>query len=126
MAKLINLIPGRELRKESIEDMDTNLPAQMEKFLDRTINIIKSYNLPRKKEQLVIAKIIDSLGMDKQQLMQAISKIKKNDILKKQYMIKLKDILKETEEFQQLPTELKRHFLEIISTYNQHLSLIHI
>ena len=35
-------------------------------------------------------------------------------------MIKLRDILKETEEFQQLPTELKRHFLEIISTYNQH------
>jgi len=83
MAKLVNLIPGRELRKESIEDMDTNLPAQMEKFLDRTINIIKSYNLPRKKEQLVIARIIDSLGMDKQQLMQAINKIKKNDILKK-------------------------------------------
>jgi len=83
MAKLVNLIPGRELRKESIEDMDTNLPAQMEKFLDRTINIIKSYNLPRKKEQLVIAKIIDALGMDKQQLMQAITKIKKNDILKK-------------------------------------------
>ena len=81
--KLVNLIPGKEFRKESIEDMDTNLPAQMEKFLDRTINIIKSYNLPRKKEQLVIARIIDSLGMDKQQLMQAISKIKKNDILKK-------------------------------------------
>ena len=35
-------------------------------------------------------------------------------------MIKLKDLLKETEEFQQLPTELKRHFLEIISTYGQH------
>jgi hypothetical protein len=35
-------------------------------------------------------------------------------------MIKLKNILRETEEFQQLPTELKRHFLEIISTYNQH------
>jgi hypothetical protein len=35
-------------------------------------------------------------------------------------MIKLRDILKETEEFQQLPTELKRHFLEIISTYGQH------
>jgi len=81
--KLVNLIPGRELKKESIEDMDTALPAQMEKFLDRTINIIKSYNLPRKKEQLVIAKIIDSLGKDKQQLMQEISKIKKNDILKK-------------------------------------------
>ena len=35
-------------------------------------------------------------------------------------MIRLKDLLKETEEFQQLPTELKRHFLEIISTYGQH------
>jgi len=35
-------------------------------------------------------------------------------------MIKLKDLLKETEEFQQLPNEIKRHFLEIISTYGQH------
>jgi len=35
-------------------------------------------------------------------------------------MIKLKNILRETEEFQQLPTELKKHFLEIISTYGQH------
>jgi hypothetical protein len=35
-------------------------------------------------------------------------------------MIKLKDILKETEEFQQLPSEVKKHFLEIISTYGQH------
>jgi hypothetical protein len=35
-------------------------------------------------------------------------------------MIKLRNILKETEEFQQLPSELKKHFLEIISTYNQH------
>lgn len=35
-------------------------------------------------------------------------------------MIKLKDILKETEEFQQLPSQLKKHFLEIISTYGQH------
>jgi hypothetical protein len=35
-------------------------------------------------------------------------------------MIRLKDLLKESEEFQQLPTELKKHFLEIISTYGQH------
>jgi hypothetical protein len=34
-------------------------------------------------------------------------------------MIKLKDLLKE-EELQQLPSELKKHFLEIISTYGQH------
>ena len=35
-------------------------------------------------------------------------------------MIRLKDIIKESEEFKQLPSEVKRHFLEIISTYGQH------
>jgi phospholipid N-methyltransferase len=83
MAKLINLIPGREVVKEDLEDMDVTLPSQVQRFLDRTISIVKGYNLPKKKEQLIIAKIIDSLGMDRQQLMQAITKIKKNDILKK-------------------------------------------
>ena len=84
MAKLINLIPGRQINvKESIDDMDVNLPAQVDRFLERLITQIKGYNLTKKKEQLVIAKIIDALGMDKSQLMQAITKIKKNDILKK-------------------------------------------
>jgi len=83
MAKLINLIPGREVVKEDLEDMDVTLPSQVQRFLDRTISIVKGYNLPKKKEQLIIAKIIDALGMDRQQLMQAITKIKKNDILKK-------------------------------------------
>ena len=35
-------------------------------------------------------------------------------------MIKLKDLMKENEEFQQLPSEIKKHFLEIISTYGQY------
>jgi hypothetical protein len=84
MAKLINLIPGRQINvKESIDDMDANLPAQVDRFLERLITQIKGYNLTKKKEQLVIAKVIDALGMDKSQLMQAITKIKKNDILKK-------------------------------------------
>jgi hypothetical protein len=69
--------------RESLEDMDANLPSQVEKFLDRTINIIKGYSLSKKKEQLVIAKVIDALGMDKTQLSQTIQKIKKHDILKK-------------------------------------------
>jgi hypothetical protein len=84
MAKLVNLIPGRQINvKESIDDMDVNLPAQVDRFLERLITQIKGYNLTKKKEQLVIAKVIDALGMDKSQLMQAITKIKKNDILKK-------------------------------------------
>lgn len=35
-------------------------------------------------------------------------------------MIKLKDLMKENEEFQQLPSDVKKHFLEIISTYGQY------
>ena len=81
--KLVNLIPGREVVKEDLQDMDAALPSQVQRFLDRTISIVKGYNLPKKKEQLIIASIIDALGMDRQQLMQAITKIKKNDILKK-------------------------------------------
>ena len=34
-------------------------------------------------------------------------------------MLKLKDLLNEEEEFKQLPTEIKKHFLEIISTFGQ-------
>jgi hypothetical protein len=84
MAKLINLLPKRNVAvKESIEDMDATLPAQVERFLDKLVMQIRGYNLSKKKEQLVIAKVIDALGLDKSQLMQAIQKIKKNDILKK-------------------------------------------
>ena len=84
MAKLVNLIPKQNVVvKESIDDMDATLPAQVDRFLNRTVDIVRGYNLPKKKEQLIIAKIIDALGMDKSQLMQAIQKIKKNDILKK-------------------------------------------
>jgi len=34
-------------------------------------------------------------------------------------MLRLKDLLMETEEVKQLPTEMKKHFLEIISTFGQ-------
>ena len=82
MAKLINLVPGR-IVKEELENFDTSLPTNVKRFLDKVVSQLKSYNLNRKKEVLVLATIIDALGMDKQQLMQAINKIKKNDILKK-------------------------------------------
>jgi hypothetical protein len=84
MAKLINLIPKNNITvKESLDDMDVTLPPQVDRFLEKLVSQIKGYSLPKRKEQLVIAKIIDALGLDKQQLMQAIQKIKKNDILKK-------------------------------------------
>ena len=73
----------KDLLKEDLEDMDVSLPSKIEKFLDRALGIIKSYNLPRKKEQLVVAKLIDALGMDKMELMRYVQKIKKSDILNK-------------------------------------------
>jgi hypothetical protein len=83
MAKLINLIPGKEIKKESIEDMDTVIPSKVERFLDRALQVIKSYNLSRKKEQLVIAKLVDALGMTPQELTVAVQKLKKNKIVKR-------------------------------------------
>ena len=83
MAKLVDLIPGRKIVKEDLEDMDIALPSQVERFLDRAIKVIKNYNLPTRKEQLVIAKIIDALDMNPSQLSQAVSKLKHYKIVKR-------------------------------------------
>ncbi len=83
MAKLINLIPGREIQKEDLEDMDVTIPSKVERFLDKTVNIVRGYNLPKKKEQLIIAKIIDALDMNPSELQQAVQKVKRNKIVKK-------------------------------------------
>ena len=85
--KLVNLVPGKAINnkvvKESLEDLDTSLPIGVERYLDKMVSQIKGMNLNRKKEMLVLAKVIDSLGLDKQELMRYIQNIKKNDILSK-------------------------------------------
>ena len=83
MAKLINLIPTNKIVKEDLEDMDVSIPSKVERFLDRALSVIKSYNLSRKKEQLVVAKLIDALGMSPQELQQAVQKLKKYKIVKR-------------------------------------------
>ena len=82
--KLVNLVPGKQVNvKESLDDLDTTLPQSVERYLERMVNQIKGMNLNRKKEILVLAKVIDAMGMDKNELMRYIQKIKKNDILNK-------------------------------------------
>jgi hypothetical protein len=66
---------------EGLEDMDISLPSKLNMFLDRTINIVKNYNLPRAKEQLVIAKLINALSMNPSELNNAVSKLKKYKIV---------------------------------------------
>jgi hypothetical protein len=85
--KLVNLVPGKAINnkvvKESLEDLDTTLPIGVERYLDKMVSQIKGLSLSRKKEMLVLAKVIEAMGMDKQELMRYIQKIKKNDILSK-------------------------------------------
>ena len=75
--KLKNLI------KEELDDMDVSLPSQVERFLDRAVRALKGYNLNKRKEQYVIAKLIDALGMTPSELMQSVQKLKKNKIVKR-------------------------------------------
>ncbi len=86
MEKLKNLIPTKENKKqikESIDDLEAPLPGQLTRFLEKTISIIKGYNLPRKKEALVMAKVIDAMGIDKSQLNSILSRVKKSGVLNK-------------------------------------------
>jgi hypothetical protein len=85
--KLVNLVPGKAINnkvvKEALDDLDTTLPQTVNRYLDKMVSQIKGMNLNRKKEILVLAKVIDAMGMDKNELMRYIQKIRKNDILNK-------------------------------------------
>ena len=90
MAKLINLVPSnftdiKVLTKaemnEDLEDMDVSIPSSVERFLDRAVKALKGYNLNKRKEQYVIAKLIDALNMTPSELQQAVQKLKKNKIV---------------------------------------------
>ena len=86
MAKLINLIPNNQKPKtnEALEDMEVALPSKVEKFLDRLIQTIKSYNLPKKKEQAVIARVMDAMGITSSELNQTVQKLKKYKVVTRQ------------------------------------------
>lgn len=79
--RLKSLLKEEKLKEEGIEDLETNLPTPVERFLDKLVMQLKGYSLSRKKQVLVVAKIIDSLGMDKNDVMRAIQKIKQSGVL---------------------------------------------
>lgn len=85
--KLVDLVPGKPVNekvvKETLDDLDTTLPQSVDRYLEKMVSQIKGMNLNRKKEILVLAKVIDAMGIDKQEMMRYIQNIKKNDILKK-------------------------------------------
>ena len=86
--KLVDLVPGQPINekkavKESLDDLDTTLPQAVDRYLEKMVSQIKGMNLNRKKEMLVLAKVIDAMGIDKQEMMRYVQNIKKTDILKK-------------------------------------------
>jgi hypothetical protein len=81
--KLVNLVPGREITKEELEDLDVTLSSNLERYLDKVINVIKKSNLTKRKEQFVIAKMIDALDMNPSELSAAVTKLKKYKIVKR-------------------------------------------
>lgn len=87
MDRLKDLLPKKENKKqiqEAVDDLEAPLPAQLSRFLERTISIIKGYNLPRRKEAFVMAKVIDAMGIDKSQLNSILSKVKRAGVLNKE------------------------------------------
>lgn len=88
MKNLKDLIPGQKINEakiaESIDDLEAPLPSQLTRFLQKTISIIKGYNLSRKKETLVMAKVIDAMGIDKSELNSILSKVRKSGVLNKE------------------------------------------
>jgi len=83
MEKLKNLLPVKNIQKEDLEDMEVLIPSQIKRFMERVTKALKSLNLSRPKEQYIIAKLVDALGMSPSDLQQAVQKLKRNKIVKR-------------------------------------------
>ncbi len=88
MAKLVSLIPTnteainkKKIQKEDVSDIHASLPASIKHDIEGMTNKIKSMNLSKDKEALIIAKLVDAMGMDKNDLNNAISKIKRAHVV---------------------------------------------
>ena len=75
---------NEKILKEMIENelLEINfekikLPAQVDRFLNKFVDSMKSANLNRLKRSAILYKVIEASGMSPQQLMADIQKIKK-------------------------------------------------
>jgi|TARA_B100001996_G_C18535955_1_gene544979 hypothetical protein len=71
------IVSMKEAEKSDIEKLDTKLPANIERFLDRAVGAIKDAKLNRRRQIAALARIIDALGLDKGEVTRYIAKIKK-------------------------------------------------
>ena len=74
----LKAIVKEELQNLNEVDFDkVKLPSNIERFLNRFVDSMKSANLNRLKRSAILYKVIDAAGMSPQQLMADIAKIKK-------------------------------------------------
>ena len=69
-------IGGGHLLNE-VDFEKVKLPSQVERFLNKFVDSMKSANLNRLKRSAILYKVINASGMSVQQLMADIQKIKK-------------------------------------------------
>ena len=69
-------IGGAHLLNE-VDFEKVKLPANVERFLNKFVDSMKSANLNRLKRSAILYKVINASGMSPQQLMADIQKIKK-------------------------------------------------
>ena len=68
------------VKEEKLNEVDfskVKLPSNVDRFLNRFVDAMKSSNLNRIKRSAVLYKVIEASGMSVQQLMADIQKIKK-------------------------------------------------
>jgi hypothetical protein len=71
------IVSIREAEKSEMDKLDTKLPANIERFLDRAVVAIKDAKLNRKRQIAALARIINALKLDKGDVTRYIAKIKK-------------------------------------------------
>ena len=75
---------GMNVKEEKLNEVDfskVKLPATVDRFLNKFVQSMKDTKLNRMKRSAILYKVIDAAGMNPQQLMADINKIKKELIL---------------------------------------------
>ena len=75
MIKLKELL--KEVKLNEVDFSKIKLPGQVDRFLNKFVDSMKSANLNRLKRSAILYKVIEASGMNIQQLMADIQKIKK-------------------------------------------------
>jgi len=67
----------KKMQGESAKNEDVTLPAEIKRYMNKFVSALKGSGLNRRRQLVVLAGVIDALGVDEQMLMKLVRKIKK-------------------------------------------------